>query len=208
MTVHAPRKSEDATGTAAEQDNLRRHEPPVPAAEQAGAALPAPEATAPRQTAAAAGGAEPHWPAPGALARLHGAAFARDRGWSTDEIAALLADPACFLVHAPDSAGFALGRAVADEAELLTLAVAADRRRSGHGAALLAAFEAAARGRGAARAFLEVAADNAPALALYDRAGFVPCGRRRGYYKTAAGERIDALVLGKALARRPDGAGG
>jgi ribosomal-protein-alanine N-acetyltransferase len=88
---------------------------------------------------------------------------------------------------------------VAGEAELLTLAVAPPARRRGRGRALLAAFEQGARERGACEAFLEVAADNAPAVALYAGAGYSELGRRPGYYSRAAGA-VDALLMGRALA--------
>ena len=48
-------------------------------------------------------------------------------------------------------------------------------------------------------AFLEVAADNAAAQALYARAGFAESGRRRGYYRRPDGSGLDALVMQRAL---------
>ncbi len=75
-------------------------------------------------------------------------------------------------------AGFALYRAVAGEAELLTISVLPEARREGLGAGLLAACEDGARASGAARLFLEVAEGNVAARALYDRAGYRECGRR------------------------------
>lgn len=134
---------------------------------------------------------------PAALAALHARAFTDTRSWSASEFADLLASPHVFLVAQP--VGFALGRVIADEAELLTLAVAPDARRLGHGRALLAAFETGAQTRGAAQAFLEVAADNAAARALYTAAGWTESGRRPGYYRTSGGQNVDALVLGKLL---------
>jgi ribosomal-protein-alanine N-acetyltransferase len=133
-------------------------------------------------------------PDPAALAALHAAAFRHPRPWTAAEFAAVLAGPGAFLLT--DGGGFLIGRAVADAAEILTLAVPAAARRRGTGRRLVAAFEAEARARGAVRAFLEVAADNAPALALYRGAGWQEAGRRRGYYTPG----IDALLLAKVLA--------
>ena len=65
---------------------------------------------------------------------------------------------------------------------------------------LLAAGLVLAAGQGAVTAFLEVAHDNGPALALYGQSGFEPVGRRPAYYARAAGLAADALVLRKALA--------
>jgi ribosomal-protein-alanine N-acetyltransferase len=85
------------------------------------------------------------------------------------------------------------------EAELLTLAVDPPRQGRGTGGRLVARFLAEAGRRGAARAFLEVAEDNAAARALYARAGFAVAGRRPGYYRHPDGRRIDALVMGRDL---------
>lgn len=132
------------------------------------------------------------------LATLHAECFTTPRAWSAVEFDALLAGPGVFLATEPE--GFVLGRVIAGEAELLTIAVAPAARRTGRGRALLAAFERGAAGRGATTAFLEVAAENAAALALYHGAGWEERGRRRAYYRTPDGTRMDALVMGKRLA--------
>ncbi|MGR3570332.1 GNAT family N-acetyltransferase [Brevirhabdus sp.] len=151
---------------------------------------------------------EPDTPAVGGatsapeLAALHAAAFRFPRPWSAAEIAALLAAPHVFALceGARSPQGFVLGRAVTGEAELLTLAVHPGHRRQGLARGLLARFDAAALDRGAREAFLEVAADNAGAIALYRACGWQAAGRRRAYYRGGAGGAVDALVLRKALA--------
>ena len=130
---------------------------------------------------------------PEALARLHAACFAVPRPWTAEEIASVLGSPGAALIALPG--GFAIGRAAAGEAELLTLAVDPARRRRGIGAALLARFEARADALGAAEAVLEVAERNRAARALYAASAWREVGRRPGYY--ADGQ--DALVLRKAL---------
>ena len=135
------------------------------------------------------------------LARLHAASMSVPRTWSAAEIEGLLAAPGAFAVEGPQ--GFALGRVAADECEILTLCVAPASRRQGVGADILAAFHAEAARRGATRAILEVAADNAPARALYARAGYREVGRRRGYYRHGDGHAVDALVLARRLAEVP-----
>lgn len=139
---------------------------------------------------------------PEALAALHARCFRSPPPWSGQDFAGFLADPLAFLLVEGD-AGFLLGRAVAGEAELLTLAVAPEARRLGLGRKLVARFQYQAQLRGAQRAFLEVRADNAPALALYESAGFTPAGRRRGYYQEPDGRRTDALVLARELTAAP-----
>jgi len=131
---------------------------------------------------------------PEALAAIHARAFAgQGRAWSAAEFADLLAGPGAFV--AGEAHAFALGRVVAGEAELLTIATDPVCRRAGHARACLGAFENAARARWAETIFLEVAEDNAAALGLYAGAGFAQIARRKGYY---VGGR-DAIVMRKAL---------
>lgn len=123
------------------------------------------------------------------LARIHQAAFApHARGWSASEIGALASDGA---LYAGDQ-GFILLRRVLDEAEILTIAVAPSAQGHGAGKALLAF---ALRDCGAAEMFLEVAQDNAAAIALYKSAGFAEVGRRKGYYVRDGGAPVDAIVM-------------
>lgn len=131
------------------------------------------------------------------LAALHARSFTTPRPWSADEFASLLADRHCFVLNGPQ--GFLLGRVIAGEAELLTLAVAPEARRQGLATQLLAGFAAAAQARGAQKAFLEVAAGNLAAQALYARDGWQQGGRRKAYYRTPEGGTDDALVLWRSL---------
>lgn len=90
--------------------------------------------------------------------------------------------------------GFSLVRCVADEAELLLLAVEPARQHFGVGHELLDEFIVAARARGAAKLHLEVRDGNS-AVDLYRTAGFIPAGRRRNYYHGPEGEAYDAVTL-------------
>ncbi|WP_415404190.1 GNAT family N-acetyltransferase [Tateyamaria sp. SN3-11] len=128
---------------------------------------------------------------PEALADLHGAAFVQGRPWSASEFRDLLDGPHCRLTCT--SHGFALWRAIAGEAELLTIAVRPDQQGRGVGTALMRDWMAAAA-QHADTAFLEVAADNLPACALYTRHGFEIVARRPGYYRRGEA-RADALVM-------------
>lgn len=134
---------------------------------------------------------------PQTLAALHAAAFSATRAWSADEFASLLKHPGTFSVG--DTRSFALVRTVLDEAELLTIATAPDMRRQGLARATLLAGEMQAKDQGATRIFLEVAEDNAPAIALYTSAGYSQIGRRPGYYVPKNGAPVAALVLHKSL---------
>ena len=148
-----------------------------------------------------------------ALAQIHAVAFAgQGRAWSGPEILALISEPvvALRLAHREDAdgalhpVGFALYRAAAGEAELLTVAVAPDARRAGLGRGLVDACIAGAAADGAERLFLEVGDGNAPALALYGKAGFRECGRRKGYYRRSDGSREDAVVMERLLTLAAD----
>ena len=131
------------------------------------------------------------------MAALHHAAFANSRGWNAEEFQTLLASPYCFV--AIKGACFALGRVIADEAELLTIATHPDAQRQGLGLTSLSAYEAQSCKRGAATSFLEVAADNSAAIALYLAAGYRITGTRKAYYKRSCGPAADALMMAKSL---------
>jgi ribosomal-protein-alanine N-acetyltransferase len=119
--------------------------------------------------------------------------------WTASQCAGLLPLPGVWLTLARDSGavvGFALARAVADEAELLLLAVERSVQGRGIGKLLLESFERAAAARGADRLHLEVREGN-HAISLYERAGFALIGRRRNYYSGHGGATFDALTLAK-----------
>lgn len=132
---------------------------------------------------------------PEEMAICHARAFTgSSRAWSVAELNDLLESPLVFAVG--DRRAFALGRVIADEVELLTLACDPAHQRKGLARACLGNFEVESRTRGAVTAFLEVAADNLPARAIYDAAGYIEVARRAGYYARGT---VDALILRKAL---------
>jgi ribosomal-protein-alanine N-acetyltransferase len=131
--------------------------------------------------------------------RIMGRAFRPcfGEGWSRSQCAGILPMSGVTLTIGEDddgAIGFALARAVSDEAELLLVAVDPDRQGRGAGNALLQHFIASARAGGAHRLHLEVR-DGNPAVGLYRAAGFIPAGRRRNYYRGPDGERHDAVTL-------------
>ena len=123
--------------------------------------------------------------------------------WTASQCAGLLPLPGVWLTLARTGGaviGFALARIVADEAELLLLAVRRPIQGQGVGAALLQRFTQDARERGAERVHLEVREGN-HALNLYQKAHFTLVGRRRNYYSGRAGQTYDALTLAKSAHR-------
>ncbi|TPW30126.1 GNAT family N-acetyltransferase [Martelella alba] len=140
-----------------------------------------------------------------AAADLHHARFFHP--WSADEIHNLLSQAPVFgfVMHQTNAwigsplAGFVLARAVADEAEILTICVAEGFSRAGIGWRLMVAALQEAGVRGAEFMLLEVDAINQPAIGLYRKLGFVEVGRRKAYYAHEDGSRSSALVMRREL---------
>jgi [ribosomal protein S18]-alanine N-acetyltransferase len=134
------------------------------------------------------------------LAQLHGESF--HRGWGEAEFEIMLAERNT-LVHRLRSGrkiiGFAVSRVAADEAEILSIALAASHRGRGLSRELLLTHLGHLSGRGVRAVFLEVEENNQPARRLYDRAGFTIVGRRERYYRQENGEQLDALRMRRDL---------
>lgn len=135
------------------------------------------------------------------LAQLHQQGFFR--GWPVADFIGFLADPATPAYIACDArrriAGFALIRLVADESELLTIAVDPKWRGKGVGRALLDAVFADLMMSSARKMFLEVDAENRPAIKLYEKLGFSTISSRKGYYAKPDGSAATALVMARDL---------
>ncbi len=135
------------------------------------------------------------------LAALHGVCF--DRGWSVESMQTCLAAPGTFgLIAGHDLAlGMVLARLSAGEAEILTICVHPDNRGVGVGRLLLDRAAALARDQGGKRLFLEVAARNAAAGALYRSANFRQIGKRANYYPAETSDDMpdDALLYVREL---------
>jgi len=138
------------------------------------------------------------------LAELHRAIFTApwDQVWSEDSLAQILAMPGArgwILEDGTEPLGFALARFTLDEGEILLTGILPAARGQGHARRLMQAAIAAARQAGVARLFLEYAAPNAAAAALYRGLGFVRIGDRRHYYRDAAGTSHDAVTMALEL---------
>ncbi len=86
--------------------------------------------------------------------------------------------------------GFLTARLVVDEMEILNLGVRVEARRRGVGRALVEAAFVWGAANGGRRAFLEVRASNAGAIAFYERFGFAAGGRRAGYYSAPVEDAV------------------
>jgi ribosomal-protein-alanine N-acetyltransferase len=139
------------------------------------------------------------------LSGMHGICFAEP--WSPDSMSGILDMPGTVgliavdgdslapALRPPGPAGYVLWRVMADEAEILSVAVLPPWRRTGLGRRLMAAALEQARAAAATVMFLEVAIDNDAAQALYRGLGFVGAGIRKKYYAD-----LDALVMRCELA--------
>lgn len=134
------------------------------------------------------------------LAELHGESF--HRGWGEAEFETMLTERNT-LVHrlrmGRKTVGFAVSRLAADEAEILSIAVAASHRGRGLSRMLLSTHLGHLAGRGVRTVFLEVEENNQPARRLYERAGFIVAGRRDRYYRQANGAQLNALLMRRDL---------
>lgn len=123
--------------------------------------------------------------------------------WTRSQCAGILPMTGVSLIVARDTeslsiVGFSLSRTVADESELLLVAVHPHHHRKGIGTLLLDDFIDRARDACVTRAHLEVR-DGNPAIEMYRRSGFVGVGRRRNYYHGPQGGRFDAITLAQKI---------
>jgi ribosomal-protein-alanine N-acetyltransferase len=86
--------------------------------------------------------------------------------------------------------GFVCGRQMADEGEILNLAVRRENRKKGEGRALLSAALGKLQKGGVRRVYLEVRESNTAAIAFYQKQGFSIMGRRPAYYREPEEEAV------------------
>jgi tRNA threonylcarbamoyl adenosine modification protein YeaZ/ribosomal-protein-alanine acetyltransferase len=138
----------------------------------------------------------------GILAALHGECF--DNPWATADFTKLMAMPgasASLALEIDEPVGFSLIRRAAGEAEIITIGTRPFAQRRGVAKALIEAQSKFLAAQGIALLFIEVAASNSAARALYESAGFAAAGNRRNYYERDGGRREDAIVMRKELAK-------
>lgn len=124
------------------------------------------------------------------LANLHQKCFPH-KPWSADDFADLKKS-GCEIIASQN--GFIVWRATLDEAELITIGVAPNARRTGIAAAMMGIMEGELKKSGVKSVFLEVAENNTPARKLYEQNGYTQIGVRPKYY-----DGIDAIMMKKEL---------
>lgn len=137
------------------------------------------------------------------LANLHKASF--QRGWGAHDFALFLQDRHMKLLgvfpnRGREPAGFLLIRCVADEAEVISIAVARRHRRKGLGEGLMQMAIDLLYDEGIKVLLLEVDETNKAAIELYNQLGFELVGERRAYYPAKGGEKAaNALMMRLSL---------
>ena len=119
-----------------------------------------------------------------AIAEIERACFSDP--WSAASFAGLLSGPRVRMTVAEDGGevvGYSVLLLVPPDSDLANFAVAPRAQRQGTGRLLLGGVLAAARAEHVRHIYLEVRESNAPAIALYEHAGFRQCGVRRRYYR-------------------------
>ena len=124
------------------------------------------------------------------LANLHKKCFPH-KPWTADDFADLKKS-GCEIIASQN--GFIVWRVVADEAELISIGVSPDARRTGIAAAMIGIMEGELKKNGIKSVFLEVAENNIPARKLYEQNGYVQIGIRPKYY-----DGIDAIMMRKDI---------
>jgi [ribosomal protein S18]-alanine N-acetyltransferase len=135
------------------------------------------------------------------LVEIHAQGFARP--WSADDFASLVADRHVTALGLRRQSAFGLSRliafvlvrSVADEGEILTIAVRSTQRGRGHGRRLMEEVLRKLYRERIGSCFLEVDSDNAAAVALYRSLGFERVGERKGYYDRVGAPAGAALVM-------------
>lgn len=118
--------------------------------------------------------------------------------WSRDAFARFAEADGVILVaeEGGETAGYITLLSAADEGEIANLATAPSARRRGVAGCLLRAGEEEMKKRGVRTLYLEVRVSNEGAVALYEKNGFAPAGRRKGFYRFPT---EDALIYRKEL---------
>ena len=91
--------------------------------------------------------------------------------------------------------GFIILHFVADQCEILNLAIHPDYQGQGFGKQLLQAAIQNIQQRNCHQVFLEVRKSAIKVQCLYQRFGFVAMGMRKAYYALPSGKREDAIIM-------------
>lgn len=117
--------------------------------------------------------------------------------WSENSIASELDNRlSCWLVATEGEkvVGYIGSQTVLDGSDMMNIAVSPDVRRKGIAEKLICELISLLKERNSCCLVLEVRASNTPAIALYEKLGFIAIGCRRNYYRNP---KEDALIMRK-----------
>ena len=105
------------------------------------------------------------------------------------------------IVYAPEQnkksnvIGYCLYQVIFEQAEILRIGTHPDYQRQGIASQIFARLNTELKTRQVESLLLEVRADNAPAIALYEQQEFALIHKRKGYYQTPHQPAVDALIM-------------
>lgn len=91
--------------------------------------------------------------------------------------------------------GYCLYQVVYEQAEILRIGTHPDYQRQGIASQLFVRLNKELQNNKVESLLLEVRADNAPAIALYEQQGFAVIHKRKGYYQSPHQPAVDALIM-------------
>ena len=124
--------------------------------------------------------------------------------WTEQTLAEMLAQDSThiMIVYKPEGKadnnkviGYCLYQVIFEQAEILRIGTHPDYQRQGIASQLFATLNNELINNKVESLLLEVRADNAPALALYEQQGFVVIHKRKGYYQLPHQPSVDALIM-------------
>ena len=124
--------------------------------------------------------------------------------WTEQTLAEMLAQDSThiMIVYKPEGKadnnkviGYCLYQVIFEQAEILRIGTHPDYQRQSIASQLFATLNNELINNKVESLLLEVRADNAPALALYERQGFVVIHKRKSYYQLPHRPAVDALIL-------------
>ena len=124
----------------------------------------------------------------------------REAAWTYQVVIELLEQDSVYLLLALDDVtrqvvGYCLYQSLFEQSEILRIGTHPDFQRQGVASALFVELHKTVQASNAQNLLLEVRADNAPAIALYERQGFQEIHRRRGYYHVQGAPAVDAVIM-------------
>jgi len=121
-----------------------------------------------------------------------------EKHWSTESFLQTLTRGdihAAILMCHDDPIGFYVVSVQTDQAEILSLGIIPTHQRKGFGRYMMMHILSLQKSTPIKSFFLDVRSDNMAAIALYEKVGFTPCGRRKAYYTLLDNSEVDAILM-------------